>query len=48
MQINIALFGKRLLKKNKNRLQGKIDAVLAEICAIDSDLTHTDNLIILK
>src|SRR3970282_216065 len=31
-------------KKDKERLQGKIDAVLAEIGqAIDSDVIHTDN-----
>ena len=35
---------KKAVEKNKERLQGKIDAVLAEIGqAIESDVMHTDN-----
>ena len=35
---------KKAVEKNKERLQGKIDAVLAEIGqAIESDIMHTDN-----
>ena len=35
---------KKAVEKNKDRLQGKIDAVLAEIGqAIESDIMHTDN-----
>jgi mRNA-degrading endonuclease YafQ of YafQ-DinJ toxin-antitoxin module len=37
---------KKAVEKNKDRLQGKIDAVLAEIGgAIESDMMHTDNQI---
>lgn len=37
---------KKAVEKNKERLQGKIDAVLAEIGqAIESDIMHTDNQI---
>lgn len=35
---------KKAVEKNKDRLQGKIDAVLADISqAIESDIMHTDN-----
>jgi hypothetical protein len=37
---------KKAVEKNKERLQGKIDAVLTDIShAIESDIIHTDNQI---